>query len=109
MSAIPARARIRSSEGEGIEKRLHQRIAIDCPVHLSWQDHQENRVLRARALDISKFGMLVEAERPIAAGTVISVETNSRTLGTACVRHCTPFGLKFRIGLHMPDRTANDL
>jgi hypothetical protein len=46
----------------------------------------------------------VEADRAIAPGVVVSVETNSATLGSACVRHCTPAGLKYRIGLHTPDR-----
>jgi hypothetical protein len=95
-------------QGSSANRRLHERLSVDFHVHLCWQDPQGNQVLRARAVDISKFGLLVEAERPITPGTSISVQTNSITLGTACVRHCTPKGLNYRIGLHMPDRMAGD-
>jgi len=87
-----------------VERRLHPRVAIDCQVCVCWSDREGKHVLRARALDVSKFGMLVETDRAIAPGVVVSVETNSATLGNACVRHCTPAGLKYRIGLHAPDR-----
>jgi hypothetical protein len=87
-----------------VNRRLHPRLAIDCPVCLVWRDRQGDHVLRANARDVSKFGMLVEADRAIAPGAIVSVETNSARLGSACVRHCTPAGLKYRIGLHTPDR-----
>lgn len=96
------------SNARAADRRLHERLSVNFQVYLCWQDRQENQVLRARAVDISKFGLLVEGERPIAPGTSISVQTNSTPLGTACVRHCTPKGLKYRIGLHMPDRLAGD-
>jgi hypothetical protein len=88
-------------------RRLHERLAINREVWLSWQDRQGHHVLRARAMDISKFGMLVEAEGPVAPGAVVSVEAKATTLGRGCVRHCTPCGAAYRIGLHMPDRTKS--
>jgi hypothetical protein len=91
-----------------VNQRLHERVAINCQVHLCWNDGHTNRVLQAWALDISRFGMLVEAERAIAPGTFIQVQTTSTILGRACVRHCTPKGMKYRIGLHMPDRAVRD-
>ena len=90
-------------------RRLHERIPINRPVHLCWRERQGEQVLAGRATDISKFGMLVETDRPISPGTVISVQTSSTMLGSACVRHCTPSGVKYKIGLHMPDRMARDL
>ena len=98
---LPTRSAARN---ERINRRLHERVSIDYPVRLCWQDRQGNHVLQARAMDLSNFGMLVEAERSLPAGTVVSVETNSVMLGSACVRHCTPNGLKYRIGMHAPDR-----
>ena len=88
---------------ERINRRLHERISVDCQVRLCWQDRQGNHVLSAHAMDMSKFGMLVEAERALEAGAVVSVETNTAMLGIACIRHCTPNGLKYRIGMHVPD------
>ena len=88
-------------------RRLHIRLAINREVWLCWQDRQGNHLLRARAMDISKFGMLVEAEGPVSPGAVVSVEAKATTLGRGCVRHCTPCGMLYRIGLHMPDRTKS--
>jgi hypothetical protein len=85
-----------------INRRLQERISVDCQVRLCWQDRQGNHVLSAHAMDMSKFGMLVEAERALEPGAVVSVETNSAMLGLACVRHCTPNG-KYKIGMHLPD------
>lgn len=89
-------------------RRLHERVPINRQVYLCWQERQAAQVQTGRALDVSKFGMLVEVDRPIAPGTTISVQTNAATLGSACVRHCTPAGIRYRIGLHMPDRMARD-
>jgi hypothetical protein len=88
---------------EPTNRRLHDRISVDCQVRLCWQDRQGNHVLCARAMDMSKFGMLVETERALEPGAIVSVETHSAMLGIACVRHCTPNGLKYRIGMHVPD------
>lgn len=52
----------RSTAGnEGINRRLNERVSIDCQVCLCWEDRQGDHVLCARAMDMSKFGMLVEA------------------------------------------------
>ena len=92
-----------TARNERINRRLHERVSIDCQVRLCWQDRQGNHVLRAQAMDLSNFGMLVEAERALEPGTVVSVETNAVMLGSACVRYCTPNGSKYRIGMHVPD------
>lgn len=94
---------------KGSGDRLHGRSAIQRQVRISWTDGQGNNILQARAIDISKFGMLVETEKPIRSGTVVSVQTNSAIVGKACVRHCTPKGAKFRIGLHLPDRMLREI
>jgi hypothetical protein len=89
------------------DRRLNARISVDREVCLCWQDRQGSHILRARAKDISKFGMLVEAEHPLAPGGVVSVETNTTTIGRGCVRHCTPSGSAYKIGVHIPDRLAS--
>jgi len=101
--SVPLQTRF-TDRNERITRRLQERVSIDCQVRLCWQDRQGNHVLCARAMDMSKLGLLVEAERALEAGAVVSVQTNSAMLGSACVRHCTPNGLKYRIGMHMPDR-----
>ena len=96
-----------TSLAAGRNRRLHARLPISCEVYLGWQDRQESHILRARAVNISKFGMLVEAENPITPGGVVSVETKAMLLGHGCVRHCTAHGSKYRIGVHLPDRMTS--
>jgi hypothetical protein len=86
------------------ERRLHSRLAIVRDVRLSWQDRQGNHSVRARALDMSKYGLLVEAESEIALGVVVFIGTGAVLFGRGCVRHCTQNGPKYLIGLNTPDR-----
>jgi hypothetical protein len=72
-----------TTRDERINRRLHERVPVDCQVRLCWQDRQGNHFLRARAVDLSHFGMLVETERTIEPGTVVALETNSVMLGNA--------------------------
>jgi hypothetical protein len=91
-----------------IDRRLQERVSVDCQVRICWQDRHGSHVFCARAVDMSKFGLRVEAERALEPGTVVCVETNSAMLGSACVRHCTPNGLK--VGAHVRQRkTASDI
>ena len=100
--SVPLQTRL-TARNERINRRLQERISVDCQVRLCWQDRHGNHVLSAHAMDMSKFGLLVETEKALEPGAVVSVETNSAMLGMACVRHCTPNGLKYRIGMHVPD------
>jgi PilZ domain len=62
------------------------------------------RRFRARALDVSKTGILLLTEEPVSEGTVVYLQSTSfAMLGKASVRHCTQKGLKYRVGLYLPD------
>jgi hypothetical protein len=76
-------------------------------VCLSWRDRRGDHLVRARLLDVSKFGMLVESETGIPTGVVVSVGTDATPFGRACVRHCAPSGPNYRIGLHTPDHMTS--
>jgi hypothetical protein len=92
--------------------RLHERLSVNTQLHLSWQQdgHGAQRSVRARAIDVSKFGVLVEAESSIPSGTVVCVQSSNFTMiGRASVRHCTPKGLSYKIGLFMPDRLTRNM
>jgi hypothetical protein len=104
--SVPLQTRF-TGRNERFNRRLQERISVDCQVRLCWQDRHGNHVLSAHAMDMSKFGLLVETEKALEPGAVVSVQTNSAMLGTACVRHCTPKGLKYRIGMHLPDRMTS--
>ena len=62
--SVPLQTRF-TNRNERTNRRLHERVSIDRQVRLCWQDRQGNHVLRARAMDLSHFGMLVEAEGPL--------------------------------------------
>jgi hypothetical protein len=86
-------------------RRYQPRVAADSPILICCQDPKGiQRRIRVRALDTSKTGMLVQSEEPIKPGTVVYVQTSSfSVLGKASVRHCTQKGLRYRIGLYVPD------
>lgn len=93
-------------------QRLHERLPVNSQLHLTWQPERRGaqRCVRARAVDVSKFGILVEAESSIPSGTIVCVQTNTFTMiGRASVRHCTPKGLNYKIGLYMPDRLVRNM
>ena len=92
-------------------QRLHQRLPFEGLLHLCWEERRTGkRRINARGINRSKLGILVEAERPIPTGTLVSVETaNFTVVGRASVRHCSPNGMNYRIGLYMPDRLVSDL
>jgi hypothetical protein len=85
------------------ERRLHCRFAIVRDVFLTWQDRDGGHQVRARARDVSKYGMFVEAESKIPLGVAVSIGTGAVLYGRGCVRHCSPSGEKYLIGLNTPD------
>jgi PilZ domain-containing protein len=96
--------RVRAAKGTN--RRIHERIPINSRLAICYRDRSSiSNSIRARAVDVSKAGILVEAERPVPIGTVVELQTaNSTILGRAAVRHCTSKGAKFWIGLYVPDR-----
>jgi len=93
-------------------QHLHERVSANSQLHLSWQPNGRGaqRSVRARAIDVSKFGVLVEAESSIPSGTIVCVQSVDFTMiGRASVRHCTPKGLSYKIGLYMPDRLTRNM
>jgi len=93
-------------------QRLHERVSVHSQLHLSWQPDGRGaqRCVRARAIDVSKFGVLVESESSIPSGTIVCVQSSNFTMiGRASVRHCSPKGLNYKIGLFMPDRLTHNM
>ncbi|MBZ5596297.1 MAG: hypothetical protein LAP39_28965 [Acidobacteriia bacterium] len=90
------------------KRRLHSRIPANARLHLQWHDqHTGQRQVPARAVDMSKLGLLVEAEKSIQSGTIVDVYTaQGVVVGRGSVRHSTPKGLNYFIGLYIPNRLA---
>lgn len=102
MPAQPAPAGTGSTQAT--ERRLHSRLAIDREVSLSWRDSQGEHNIRARVLDMSKYGLLAEADREIALGVVVFIGSGAILYGRGSVRYCAQSGSKYLIGLNTPDR-----
>ena len=59
-----------------------------------------------RAVDISSYGMRVECGEEIAPGTQVYIHGSDLPGRHAVVRHCTPFGERFYIGLDFGEETC---
>jgi hypothetical protein len=92
-------------------RRLYERLPLNSQLHIVWAEKKGvQRQVRARAVDVSKYGVQVESEKSIPTGTVVFVYTAQFTpISRASVRHCAPKGMNYRIGLYMPDRFVDDL
>jgi hypothetical protein len=70
-----------SNADDATSPRLHERLPFERVLHLCWEERRAGkRRINARGIDRSKFGILVEAEKPIPTGTVVSVETANFTV-----------------------------
>jgi hypothetical protein len=92
-------------------RRLCERLPINSRLQICWEEGKGvRRQVQARAVDVSKFGVQVEAERAIPTGTLVNVfSSDFSPIGRASVRNCTPKGMDYRLGLYMPDRFVDDL
>jgi len=92
-------------------RRRDQRIPRDSQIVLCYVDRQgRQQRSRARAVDVSKTGILVQTEEPVPQGSIVFLQTaNFTALGKASVRHCTQKGMKYRIGLYLPDPLPRDI
>jgi len=108
---IPSRSPSPEHTAESAERRAHERVPVNTQLQLRWEEKKgAQRQVRARAVDVSKFGLQVESEKAIAAGTIVNVySAHFAPIGRASVRQCTPKGMDYRIGLYMPDLFMQDL
>lgn len=85
------------------EHRSARRLPVDYRFSIYSRDAAGQHYIPARGINMSRSGALVEAEEPVAIGSVVSIKVNKLGLmGSASVRHCTVKGGRFRIGLHFP-------
>jgi hypothetical protein len=82
--------------------------AANARLQLQWHDMRGGlRQMPARALNGSRFGALLQVERPIPTGTVVVVySTQGVVVGRGSIRHCTPKGMDYLVGLYLPNRLA---
>ncbi len=65
-----------------------------------------SRSIEARGIDISRSGIRVSTSLSVPVDTVVFIQSHGDTLaGYSVVRHCTPHGERFAIGLAFNDET----
>lgn len=96
----------RDSAAKARNRRIQDRVPINSQIVICCEGPSgAARSIRARAIDVSKAGLLAQSDQRVATGSVVLLQTvDSHLLGRACVRHCTPKGAKYWIGLYVPDR-----
>ena len=92
-------------------KGLHNHIPANTRLQLYWHDsNKRQRYVCARDIEIGEFEMLVEAEKPVPAGTVVVVNTvKSGFVGRASIQHWEPKGFNYRIDVRMLDSHTREL
>ena len=108
---LPSRRPSPEHAAASAEQRAHERVPINTQLQLRWEEKKGvQRQIRARAVDVSKVGVQVESEKAIPTGTIVNVySAQFAPIGRASVRHCTPKGMDYTIGLYMPDLFMQDL
>jgi hypothetical protein len=74
---------------------------------LCWESHDSKSLsVEARGVDISRSGIRVVSPRKLPVDTLVFIQAHGTTLaGYAVVRHCSPQGDDYAIGLALNDET----
>ncbi len=83
------------------ERRRTERFIAEPDVWVAWSYPEKGRLhVRGRCLDFSGNGVRVELGRALPVGVAVTVGVPIRRLQKpATVRHCTPAGPYFAVGL----------
>ena len=84
-----------------VNKRREKRVPIRSGGTLTWSGLEGRSIMVAiKGVNVSNGGALVEAKHAVAPGCVVLVHFEAfHSMTTATVRHCTPSGFAYRIGL----------
>ncbi len=84
-----------------LDGRRYIRSPINSRFELGWQDQRGwQKQMQTRGINMSSAGASVMSPEPIAAGSVVYVNSKElQLMGSATVRHCTERKSKFLIGL----------
>lgn len=85
----------------GADRRQHERYPFSAPIELSWCEGGDTpRSVTGLGVDISMYGMLVEASAFLAPGTKLAVAIGGVEISSkARVCHCRSVQGFFRVGL----------
>ena len=109
--SIPVSAAPVNRNQERVDHRYHKRLPVKYQLSVFAEDQQAGQLsLPARGINMSRSGVLIETEEPLPIGSMVYIKVKELGLmGMATVRHCTPKGSKFRVGLHFPNPLTRSL
>ena len=95
------------TDAEGFQKH----IPANTRLQLYWHDSNNGqRHVCGCAIEVGEFEMVVEAEKPVPAGTVVVVNTaKSGFVGRASIQRWEPKGFNYRIGLRLQNSNGREL
>ena len=111
VSIAPVSAAPVNRNHERVDHRYHKRLPVKYRLSVYSEDQQAGQLsLAARGINMSRSGVLIETEEPLPIGSMVYVKVKELGLmGMATVRHCTPKGSKFSVGLHFPNPLTRSL
>ena len=91
------------------DRRLCERISLCCPVGISpTSETGGTAVFSGQVLDMSSSGALIKARQRLSINLEVRIRGNELLTGLARVRHCSPQGFGYRMGLEfataLPER-----
>ena len=88
-------------------RRAKERQPTDGDFHLKWMDKKgQAQQIDADGLDLSPLGIGIESTVELEPGTIVRVQSEDpQLIGTAVVKHCTPRGRVFGVGLAFTTET----
>ena len=94
-----------------VAEGLHKHISANTRLQLHYDDSNSGqRHLCARAIEVDELEMVVEAERRVPVGAVVTLRTaESGFVGRACVQSWEPNGFDYRMSLRILDSHAREL
>ena len=90
--------------------RRYCRIPYSSPVDISWTTNADSEPANGKLIEISVGGLRIEASEYVPVNTVIQFRVDTVDLsGSAVVRHGTPNGAKFILGLELTPKTRQEI
>ena len=83
------------------DRRSDQRRPIGCALRISWRAADGlTRSAHVRGIELSQSGVAIRSNEPFPPGYTLFVELPKYNLvGSGCVRHCTPTGSTYLVGI----------
>jgi hypothetical protein len=92
------------------ESRKSTRVPHRALLHLTWSVEGSHNSGAAYCLDLSSGGLAIQANQPLPIGSYVTLHSAEAELTLAgWVRHCSPNGQQYFIGIEYTKSTRDEL